>query len=130
VVDDVDVGKSWLPWTAAGDGVGRATVFGGGRRAPGRGRGRWPWARGGAAWDRQPWAGAAAVGSVRRLGERRDGGGAAGERGGGGNAGRRRRLGEPRDGGAAAGERGGDGAATSAGGVRAVVGRTAARARA
>jgi hypothetical protein len=97
-VDDVDVGKLRLPWTAAGDGVGRATAFGGGRRAPGRGRGRgwWPWARGGAAWDRQPWAGAAAVGSVRWLGERRDGGGAA----------------------------------TSAGGVRAVVGRTAARARA
>jgi hypothetical protein len=83
-VDDVDVGKPRLPWTAAGDGVGRATVFGGGRRAPGRGR--WPWARGGAAWDRRPWAGAAAVGSVRRRGERRDGGGrrasgVAGERG-------------------------------------------------
>jgi hypothetical protein len=91
-VDDVDVGKPRLPWTAAGDGVGRATAFGGGRRAPGRWRQRWPWARGGAAWDRQPWAGAAAVGSVRRLGERRDGGGAPGERGGGGTAaGRRRR---------------------------------------
>jgi hypothetical protein len=52
--------------------------------------------------------GPAAVGSVRRPGERRDGGGAAGER-------------ARRDGG---------GAATSAGGVRAVAGRTAARARA
>jgi hypothetical protein len=123
-VDDVDVGKPRLPWTAASDGVGRATAFGGGRRAPGRGRERWPWARGGAAWDRQPWAGATAVGSVRRLGERcdggagtaagrRDGGGAAGERGGG-------RAGRRRDGG---------GAATSAGGVRTAVGRTAARAQ-
>jgi hypothetical protein len=44
-VDDVDVGKPRLPWTAAGDGVGRATAFGSGRRAPGRGRR--PWARGG-----------------------------------------------------------------------------------
>jgi hypothetical protein len=58
-VDDVDVGKPRLPWTAAGDGVGRATAFGGGRRAPGRGRR--PWARG-AAWDRRLWVGAAAVG--------------------------------------------------------------------
>jgi hypothetical protein len=57
------------------------------------------------------WASGAAPG--RRLGERRDGGGAAGERGGG-------RAGRRRDG----------GAATSAGGVRAAVGKTAARARA
>jgi hypothetical protein len=42
-MDDLDVGKSRLPWTAAGDRVGRATAFGGGRRAPGRGRR--PWAR-------------------------------------------------------------------------------------
>jgi hypothetical protein len=44
-MDDVDVGKPRLPWTATGDGVGRVTTFGGGRRAPGRGRR--PWARGG-----------------------------------------------------------------------------------
>jgi hypothetical protein len=96
------------------------------------GAGLWPWARGDAAWDRQPWAGAAAVGSVRRLGERCDGGAAVGERGGAGTAAGRR------DGGRAAGERGGGragqrrdggGAATSAGGVRAAVGRTAARAQ-
>jgi hypothetical protein len=61
-MDDVDVGKPWLPWTAAGDGVGRATAFGGGRRAPGRGRR--PWARD-AAWDRR---GARAA---RRRGGRR-----------------------------------------------------------
>jgi hypothetical protein len=74
------VGKSRLPWTAAGDGVGRATAFGGGRRAPGRGRRSWAW---GAAWDRRPWAGAVAVGSgaaavgTGRGRGRRDGGGAA-----------------------------------------------------
>jgi hypothetical protein len=45
------------------------------------GAGLRPWARGGAAWDRQPWAGAATVGSVRR-----DGGAATGERGGAGTA--------------------------------------------
>jgi hypothetical protein len=44
VVDDVDVGKSWLPWTAAGDGVGRrrsAAVVGrpGGGGSRGRGVG-------------------------------------------------------------------------------------------
>jgi hypothetical protein len=65
VVDDVDVGKPRLPWTAAGDGVGRAMAFGGGRRAPGRGRR--PWAR------------------VRRPGER------GGGRGRGAATGRRRR---------------------------------------
>jgi hypothetical protein len=131
-VDDVDVGKPRLPWTAAGDGVGRATAFGGGRRAPGRGRGRWPWAWGGTTWDRQPWAGAAAVGSLRRPWARCGGWASgvttAGRRASGAAAGRR--LGERRDGGGATGERGGGGAATSAGGVRAVVGRTAARARA
>jgi hypothetical protein len=37
-VDDVDVGKPRLPWTAAGDGVGRATALGDGRWAPRRGR--------------------------------------------------------------------------------------------
>jgi hypothetical protein len=110
-VDDVDVGKPRLPWTAAGDGVGRATAFDGDRRAPGRGRR--PWARGGAAWDRRPWAGAAAVGLVRRAGERRDGGGATGERGGGragaagrrwgGDVGRRRADGGEQNGGAGAG---------------------------
>jgi hypothetical protein len=42
-MDDVDVGKSRLPWTAASDRVGRATAFGGDRRAPGRRRR--PWAR-------------------------------------------------------------------------------------
>jgi hypothetical protein len=42
-MDDVDVGKPRLPWTVAGDGVRRATAFGGGRRAPGRGQR--PWAR-------------------------------------------------------------------------------------
>jgi hypothetical protein len=127
VVYDVGVGKPRLPWTAASDGVGRATAFGGGRRAPGRGR--WPWARGGAAWDRQPWAGAAAVGSVRWLGERCDGGAAVGERGGGasGAAVRARRWasGAAVRRGGAAGEwgggragrrRDGGGAATSAGG--------------
>jgi hypothetical protein len=50
------------------------------------GAGLRPWARGGAAWDRQPWAGAAAMGSVRRLGERCDGCAAVGERGGAGTA--------------------------------------------
>jgi hypothetical protein len=36
-MDDVDVGKPRLPWTAAGDGIGRATAFGSGRRARERG---------------------------------------------------------------------------------------------
>jgi hypothetical protein len=54
-MDDVDVGKSRLPWTAAGDGVGRATTLGDGvrRRSSGAragaaamGAGRGPWARG------------------------------------------------------------------------------------
>jgi hypothetical protein len=62
VVDDVDVGRPRLPWTAVGDGSGRAhgreqtaavvvgLVGGGPRRA--RGRRRWSWARVGreAAW--------------------------------------------------------------------------------
>jgi hypothetical protein len=39
-VDDVDVGKPRLPWTAAGDGVGRATAFVVGRPGGGGGRGR------------------------------------------------------------------------------------------
>ena len=68
-MDDVDVGKPWLPWTAAGDGVGRATAFGSGRRAPGRGRR--PWARGAGSG-----VGPAAMGAGRGRG-RRDGGGAA-----------------------------------------------------
>jgi hypothetical protein len=65
-MDDVNVGKPRLPWTAAGDGVGRATTFGDGHRAPGRGRR--PWARG------------------RRAARRRGGGGvrAHRRRGGGG----------------------------------------------
>jgi hypothetical protein len=92
--------KPRLPWTTADDGVWRATAFGGGRRAPGRGRR--PWARGGAAWDRRPWAGAAAVGSVGRPGERRDGGGAAGRRRGG-DVGRRRAGDGRQNGGAGAG---------------------------
>jgi hypothetical protein len=75
VVDDVDVGKPWLPWTAAGDGVGRATTFDSGRRAPGRGRR--PWAPG-AAWDRRPWARGAAVGGGTAAGRRRGGGVRAG----------------------------------------------------
>jgi hypothetical protein len=62
-MDDVDVGKPWLPWTAAGDGVGRATAFGGGRRAPGRGRR--PWARG-AAWDRRRGCGGGGAAARRR----------------------------------------------------------------
>ena len=54
-MDDVDVGKPRLPWTAAGDGVGRATALGDGvrRRSSGAwaraatvGAGLWPWARG------------------------------------------------------------------------------------
>jgi hypothetical protein len=64
-MDDIDVGKPRLPWTVAGDGVGRAcgreqttaTVDGvGPRRA--RGRGQRPWARalGGAAAVRAAWA--------------------------------------------------------------------------
>jgi hypothetical protein len=63
-VDDVDVGKPRLPWTAAGDGVGRATTFGSDRRAPGRGR--------------RSWARGAAVGGGTVAGRRRrNGGGAA-----------------------------------------------------
>jgi hypothetical protein len=40
-MDDVDVGKPWLPWTAMGDGVGRATTLGDGvrRRSSGGGVG-------------------------------------------------------------------------------------------
>jgi hypothetical protein len=52
VVDDVDVGKPRLPWTAAGDGVGRATAVVG---RPGRGGGRGHEARrgtGGRGWGR------------------------------------------------------------------------------
>jgi hypothetical protein len=71
----------------AGDGVRRRSS--GARAGAGAvvvGAGLRPWARGGAAWDRQPWAGAAAMGSVRRLGERCDGCAAVGERGGAGTA--------------------------------------------
>jgi hypothetical protein len=121
-VDDVDVGKPRLPWTAAGDGVGRATTFGGGRRAPGQGRR--PWARG---CGRGRGVGPAAVGGggghglgcggrasgVTAAGRRASG--AEGEQGRRGGAGRRWY---------------GGGAATLASGVRAVAGRTAARARA
>jgi hypothetical protein len=56
-VDDVDVGKPRLPWTAAGDGVGRAMALGDDVR----------WRSSGAR------AGAAAVGAGR--GERRGTGG-------------------------------------------------------
>jgi hypothetical protein len=73
-VDDVDVGKPRLPWTAAGDGVGRATALGDGVR-------RRPWARG-AAWDRRswarvrrPWARGAAMGGGTAAGWRRRTGG-------------------------------------------------------
>jgi hypothetical protein len=124
LVDDVDVGKPRLPWTAASDGVGRATAFGGGRRAPGRGRERWSWARGcgrgrGAARrgtgsrgrGRRPWARCGGWASGVTAARRWASGAAPG-----------RWLGERRDGGGAAGERGGD--------VRAAVGKTAARARA
>jgi hypothetical protein len=58
-MDDVDVGKPWLPWTAVGDGVGRrrsAAVVGRARR------GRWPWARGG---GRARGAGAQCTGQAR-----------------------------------------------------------------
>jgi hypothetical protein len=81
-MDDVDVGRPRLPWTPAGDGVGRtrgreqtaATVDGGGR-------GR-RWASVGAR------AGAAAVGAGQRscarcTGRARVGGGAGGAAGGG-----------------------------------------------
>jgi hypothetical protein len=82
-MDDVDIGKPRLPWTAAGDGVGRATAFGGGNRAPGRGRR--PWVRGrraarwcveagalAACWRRH--AGGGRGGSVRAACGRRGGG--------------------------------------------------------
>jgi hypothetical protein len=93
-MDNVDVGKPRLPWTAAGDGVGWATAFGSGRRAPGRGRR--PWARRGrggrgrggggqhggvvaAAWCRQRGGGGVRAARGRRAGgrqlRRRAGGG-------------------------------------------------------
>jgi hypothetical protein len=75
-MDDLDVVKSWLPWTAAGDRVGQATTFGGGRRAPGRGRR--PWARRG-----RGGVGAGAAGST---------GGAVAACGTGGRGGQHRRA--------------------------------------
>jgi hypothetical protein len=94
-MDDLDVGKSRLPWTAAGDRVGRATAFGGGRRAPGRGRR--PWARrgrggvgAGAAWAR--WRRAGGAGSERTGARGRRAAPAACERArGAGRVARRRR---------------------------------------
>jgi hypothetical protein len=70
-VDDVDVGKPRLPWTAAGDGVGRAMTLGDDVR-------RWSsGARAGAAAvGAERGVGSAAVGAGRGRG-RRDGGGAA-----------------------------------------------------
>ena len=65
-MDDLDVVKSRLPWTAAGDRVGQATTFGGGRRAPGRGRR--PWARRG-----RGGVGAGAAGSTGGAGSERTG---------------------------------------------------------
>jgi hypothetical protein len=99
-MDDVDVGKPRLPWTAAGDGVGRATAFDGGRRAPGRGRR--PWACGGdrgrgvdageagstAAWWWRRAGGVRAAGMVAACG-RRGGGWQLRRRAGGGKAQRR-----------------------------------------
>jgi hypothetical protein len=75
-MDDVNVGKPRLPWTVAGDGVGRATTFGDGHRAPGRGRR--PWARGRRAARRRGGGGvrAAGAGGGRQL-RRRAGGGRA-----------------------------------------------------
>jgi hypothetical protein len=77
-VDDVDVGKPRLPWTAVGDGVGRrrwATAFGGGRRA--LGRGRRPCARGAAV------GGGTAARRRRRTGGVRAGVGSTAARGAG-----------------------------------------------
>jgi hypothetical protein len=55
-VDDVDVGKPRLLWTAAGDGVRRRSSGAwAGAAAAAVGAGLRPWARG-AAWDRRPWA--------------------------------------------------------------------------
>jgi hypothetical protein len=79
-MDDVDVRKPRLPWTTAGDGVGRATTFGGGRRAPGRGRR--PCARGRRAAQRRGGGDVRAVRGRRERGRRAGGAGAAGSSGG------------------------------------------------
>jgi hypothetical protein len=78
-VDDVDVGKPRLPWTAAGDGVGRAMTLGDDVRR----------------WSSGARAGAAAVGAERGVGSAAVGAGRGRGRrdsGVGTVAGRRRRT--------------------------------------
>jgi hypothetical protein len=116
-VNDVDVGKPRLPWTAAGDGVGRVTALGGRRRSAvvvgrpggggggGRGRGAARRGTGSRGRGRRPWARCGDWASGVTAAERRASGAAAGTRGGGGGWASRVTAARRRASGAATGRR-------------------------